>query len=532
MGAIVQILAANSVVRATTYTDMQGRYLVRSLLPGKYGVRASAVLFLPASRENLRLQPDRRAVVNLTLSALFEESRWLPARAKRGDEQIDDWSWTLRSSAGRPILKLADDGSLAGQVQSEAKIAPVATRARLSTTASSKSFGRGGTRIRLQGQRVSPEGTQISLDSSIGASVSGGEGAFPIEVSTSMERPLGLAGMIANTIDYESHPEITSGGIGLQGMSLGSVESFSLGDFANIQAGDRVQVVTGGASTIVNHPFLRVDAHTGDRWTVSYSLATAVDAQDYDSVLRHKSDLPTTAYVDGRMETESGLHQEISVSRRTKASLIAVAYYADALDWVSLSGGLDGGSEGFHAVQHEGFPDRSNLVDQSNGAFRSLARGNSSSGINVLLTRTLRPGVWVALQYSSGGGLAISGAPVDAGGGLMPQTQGRRAQAATIYGRASAAKTGTKIRASYRWQPAMLVTSVAPFDMVSGGNYLCVHLRQPLTLAKVLPEGMELTVDGENMLGQGYRHFQSRSGEPLFLASSPRNLQAGLAFNF
>jgi len=102
MGAVIQVMANDSVTAATALTDLHGRYVVVNLLPGKYHVRASAALFVPALRDNLQLRSGARTVVNLTLSTLFESTAWLPAERRKADEPGDDWTWTLRSAANRP----------------------------------------------------------------------------------------------------------------------------------------------------------------------------------------------------------------------------------------------------------------------------------------------------------------------------------------------------------------------------------------------------------------------------------------------
>ncbi len=68
----------------------------RTSASGKYQVRASAALFVPALRGDLELKSGARAVVNLTLNTLFETSAWLPAERRKADEPSDDWKWTLR----------------------------------------------------------------------------------------------------------------------------------------------------------------------------------------------------------------------------------------------------------------------------------------------------------------------------------------------------------------------------------------------------------------------------------------------------
>ncbi len=43
-------------------------------------------------------------------------------------------------------------------------------------------------------------------------------------------------------------------------------------------------------------------------------------------------------------------------------------------------------------------------------------------------------------------------------------------------------RTGTKVSASYRWQPKHLVTAVNPYESVSNQAYLSFYMRQALRL--------------------------------------------------
>jgi hypothetical protein len=92
--------------------------------------------------------------------------------------------------------------------------------------------------------------------------------------------------------------------------------------------------------------------------------------------------------------------------------------------------------------------------------------------------------------------------------------------------------SGTQVRTSYRWQPETLVTAVNPFAAFSDQAYLSFFIRQPIRCGTLLPAGLEATVDVTNLLEQGYRPVLSKDGRTLFLAQTPRTIQAGLAFNF
>ncbi len=105
-------------------------------------------------------------------------------------------------------------------------------------------------------------------------------------------------------------------------------------------------------------------------------------------------------------------------------------------------------------------------------------------------------------------------------------------QAATIAVKGHLTGAGTRVRASYRWQPSKLVTAVDPFSGFSDQAFLSCMLRQPIHLRGAFPKGMDATIDVTNLLAQGYRPFISADGQTLYFAQSPRTIQAGLSFSF
>jgi len=109
MGAVVEILGSeiSSASRSlTTFTDGLGFYSAAGLLPGVYSVKVSAPSFLPTVLERIGLVPGAHLKVNVTLNTLLGALDVGRIRAVPDD---DDWKWTLRSVANRPILRVFDD---------------------------------------------------------------------------------------------------------------------------------------------------------------------------------------------------------------------------------------------------------------------------------------------------------------------------------------------------------------------------------------------------------------------------------------
>ena len=110
MGAVVEAYTSgsNPIIRA--YTDAKGQYTLRGLNPGTYFIKASATQFLPSVREGVIVKAGSHVMLNLTLNTLIEAFQLLPSR-KAEVKGEDDWRWTLRSAANRPILRVLDDNS-------------------------------------------------------------------------------------------------------------------------------------------------------------------------------------------------------------------------------------------------------------------------------------------------------------------------------------------------------------------------------------------------------------------------------------
>jgi hypothetical protein len=176
------------------------------------------------------------------------------------------------------------------------------------------------------------------------------------------------------------------------------------------------------------------------------------------------------------------------------------------------------------------------LLDPTTGSFRALATGYGSNGIRITASSALTPALWLAAEYSTGETLASrsedgSAAPIGIEQALTA-LRVRRSETATIALKGKVLNTGTRVRASYRWQPTPGVTAVDAYSAFGDQAYLSCLLRQPIHARALLPQGLEATIDVSNLLAQGYRPFLSADGQTLYFAQTPRTIQAGLSFSF
>jgi Carboxypeptidase regulatory-like domain len=536
MGALVQVLASDSVAVASALTDVHGHYLISSLLPGKYDVRASAALLMPAKRGNLQLGMGTRTTVNLTLSSMLAAVTWLPAERRKADEPDDDWKWTLRSTANRPILRIFDDGTgLPISISSSAtETVRPSDQAVVSVLSGGGELGQGGMHNVITVDRVLVDGADVVFRSDIGSVRVPLAGRPSTEVQVGFQRRFGLGGTARSVLSIQTHPEImgSNGVSGLNVVQSASAERIVLGDMAEIEAGGSLSVVRTAGYMIASRPFVRVMAHPSENWSVGYSLATSQGLQSYEALDTIQPELPVAVMWNGRLQMENGLHQEISVGRKAGRAMIQVAYYRDALDRVAISGTGPLTVADLSANSTTGVSAPAMLADTTNGSFRFLANGYSTQGAHVIYTQTLTPALWAAFEYSSGAALASDADTPPALSTLPNGFKAHNAQTATVALKGTIAQTGTRVRAAYRWEPAHMVTAVDPYSAFSDQAFLSCYIRQQIKLGHMLPPGLEATVDVTNLLAEGYRPFLSADGRTLYLAQAPRTLQAGLAFTF
>jgi hypothetical protein len=519
IGAVVQLLRPDLGVLAVVYTNDQGRFTIPSVAPGSYSIKAMGMSFLPSLRENVRVR--RATVVNLTLNTLYEVMQWLPAQPRGANSQRDDWAWTLRSAANRPLLRWLEDGPLV--VVTDGSAARPRLKARIVATGGQGTFGESGERITAAVEDT-PEGSRellarVDFDPSTDAGM---------ESLLGFRQDLGFAGSVQSLAAIAVHPEVESAGAsGLDMAAMRTWEDINLGDEFEAEAGAAqiiARLTQNSPNTVIAAlPFASLGWRNGNT-TLRYRMATAVAPEAHADELRASTWMPAASLREGRLVLEHGMHQEIGWERSTDGSRLSVTVFTEKLENPAMEASLNQ-----TMVPAEGV-----LVDSSSNLLRAAGPDFSSTGITASLERTLPAGNRVRLSYANGDALAVSASsrPV-ALAQLFAAARPRRVQTYALALSGTLEGTGTHWRASYRWQPEDTVTAVAPFAEDASAPYLNLHLRQPLhTSHRQGTANVEALLDVRNLLAEGYRPYITSDGALLIFAQDQRAVRAGLAFTF
>jgi hypothetical protein len=519
IGALVQLVNADLSVIAETFTDDHGRYSLSRVVPGVYGVKASASLFLPTLREDLRVAASAKLVVNLTLNTLYEAFRWLPAQPRQADEPRDDWEWTLRLSANKPLLRMLQDGPLV--VVSEGDGQNAALKARVTIRGGESGFGDGGIHHDFEMRRLSDDRRQLILRADLSQSDD-----TALNTVVGYEQQLGLGRTLRTVAAFVDRPEIAGGPDiqGMQAMIFRTAETVDVAPAIEIEAGGETEIVHMDTTQLASHPFAAVRVRAGDA-TVSYRVATAPGVQQAETLDRASTLSPEIAERNGQMLMEHGLHQELSFAQSSGKLRMEMTVFHDRVD----NPMVDGGGE----ISAADWKSGDLLYDASTNAIEAAGNDYAGTGFVAELKDMMPDNMWLALTGGMGDALQMDALPlpVTVENGLLSLRPRRTEMYSAAFG-GKRQNGGTEWQASYRWQQPGSLTAVDPFNKNLPDPYLSFYVRQPVHCRHVLPNGMEALVDVRNLLAEGYRPFVTDDGSVLYFAQTSRAVEGGLSFTF
>ncbi len=515
MGAIVEVIGA-AAHSLTVFTDDAGFFSASGLLPGVYSIKVSAPSFLPALRERIGLRPGASVNVNVTLNTLLGAIQVGPLRVTTDDE---DWKWTLRSVANRPILRVFD-----GPAEKENH----ETTGSLSFLAGSAAGGYGS------GSGLS---TGFSVERSIFSAghfgVSGnvgyGEGlpAAVLRTTYSHKRADGSEPSVALTMRRFAPSDPNLHNAALQALALAVGDDFSVGDVVELKFGSELQTIQFLGRVTAFRPYGSADVHLSPNTVLEYSYATSLPdsrrEKGFDSSPADLSESnPLVSMKDYNTKIERAHHQEVSLSRRIGKNNLQLAAFSDRVGDTSLTGTGDVSAAG-------GFL----LPDVYSGTFSYAGNNLRTQGLRVVLQRKFSADLTATLDYAYGGVLDLTRPNVELEDARQSiTTQKRHALAAKLSG--SLPRTHTRWITSYRWVNGPGLTPVDMFNASAGQSdpYLNIFIRQPIPTLGFLPSHMEAVIDVRNLLAQGYVPVLGQDGQTVYLVQSARSVRGGVAFTF
>jgi len=536
MGAVVEVFVSAAKVGTTVFTDSRGYYLANNLPAGTYQVKVTATSFLPSLRENVLLRSGAHVIINLTVNTLADALKLMPVRRSETDEP-DDWHWTLRSAANRPILRVlekdkdsSDNGSLVvvSHNKSERGNGQLPVKASVAFIAGAEAGGFGS---------AGDVTTAFALEKSL---FSSGTLSFNGNIGASSGDPTGvLRASYAHDIGDSSRPTFTvtyrhfaAPGVAVQNspyaaIEMSSSDSATIAGFIDLNYGADLNSLEFANRIIALRPHGSVDVHLSPNMVVEYRYATSEPdtraSKGFDSAPADLSESgPRMALLNGQPQVEKAAHHEVSVSRRMGHTSVQLAGFYDHVQNAVLTGAGDPSSYSNDV-----------LPDVYSGTFSyGYGPGVSSAGARVVVERKINDDLTATVDYSTGQAIVADSAADWQALAQAMSTSRQHSVGTKIYGHIPS--TGTRWIASYKWTSGNTLSAVDAFNASPGqiDPYLSVFIRQPLPGTSLIPGRMDALLDLRNLLAQGYVPVMGQDGRTVYMVQSARSLRGGLAFTF
>jgi hypothetical protein len=521
-GAVVELMKPDFTVIAEAATDQHGRYEFQHIRPGVYDLKATSAFFLPTLRERVQIEGATRMVVNMTLNTVYEAFRWLPAEPRSKGEPPDDWNWTLRLSANRPLLRMLQNGPLVVVADGSGHRS---LEARVTIRGGDNSFGNGGLHQEIAIAHSAEGSRGVVLRADLADPAQYADPSF--RMVAGYERRAALNNSFRSVGVVEDHPEIAAGPgtRGLSAFALRSAETMDLMPGVEAQVGDEILGLRTAETIVANYPFASFSVQNGAT-RISYSLATSPDAQRASEMDQYTELASMASESGGQLVSEHGLHQAVEISHTVgKHGHMSVSVYHDHMMNPVVSGG--------GAMTAADLSSGDVLYDPMTQMLSAAGQDFSSTGMTAEFSNQVFQNLWMTLNVATGNALAYTGDGSAAS--IAEQVHAvapRESEMVAISATGKLVNTGTQWRVGYSWQGGGTLTQVAAFDASAPGPYLSLFVKQPIRCRHVLPNGMQAMVAVRNLLAEGYRPFLSSDGTTLYFAQVSRSVEGGVSFTF
>ena len=542
MGALVEIFSVGALQPIVAFTSQGGAYQALNLIPGSYRLKVTAASYLPSLVENVVVRSGGRAVINVTLNTLAEAIRFLPPRQLSAQDQ-DDWKWTLRSAANRPILRFDEDHGfvLAKSAANETRdFRSVKGCVAFVAGAQADGFGSApdyGTSFDVQQALFSAD--TLSFDGRVGNG--NGQPAGVIRTSYRHQFTNGETPTFAVTLrrTAPSGSAITNT---LNSVAFTFSNTTNLAGLIDLSYGSEVQDVQFIRHISGVRPFASAGLHLGKNTVIEYRYATAEPTSPFDRALDNANtsananangssdpddatiSTPRLSVVALAPALERDRHQEVAVSHKEGNTRFQAAVFFDRVSNLALTGSGDVSS-----IASDVIPDFTSDTFTFNGGELD------THGVRLVAEHTFSRELTALLDYAYGGAVAAPELNSMASwSDLRESLRVEDTHSVTAKLSGLIPGSGTHWLASYKWASSSVVTPVDLFNASPGqaDPYFSIVIRQRIPGGSFGPGHMEALLDVRNLLAQGYHPFLSPDGRTLYLVQSARALRGGVAFTF
>ena len=559
MGAAVLIYNQYDRLVGRALTNDKGAFGFESLVPGTYSLRVSLASFVPALKQNIKIQPGMRAFLSINLASVLSSIELIYAAPSQTSIMNDDWKWVLRTSTpSRPVLRILpgidisdptrkpEGGGTAGAVFSrtrgllrlstgeEGDLAAFGSHADLGTSFALATSLFGSNDLQFSGSfgYASNSGTPTA---GFRTSYSNDLWGAKPEVAVTMRQVFlqARAGNAFLTGNQENSPMLRT-------MAVSTLDRRQINNFLHLEYGASLESVAFLQRLNYLSPYARLTSDLGRFGAIELAYSSGMPpaellagANSTDMKLDMLSDLtvlslfPRVSLVGGDARVQRSQNFEIAYRKSlgSNRSLSIGAYkeeVANGAFLVAAPGGYYSGGD--------------LLPDLSTNA--SVFNMGDYDIFGVRATATQKFGESFALTFAAGNRGVL--APPSSGLGTddpnelrQSMGQGRRTWAAArITG--VIPRLGTQFSTGYQWTDfrvlgpthLYLTTGIQP---ELGWN---IRLRQSLPTFGVWSGRLVASAELRNLLAQGYVPVSTADGRMLYFIQNPRSVRGGLSFIF
>ena len=553
MGAVVFLYNRYDRLVGRTLTNEKGAFGFDSLLPGVYSLRVSLASFVPAVKQNIKIQPGMRSFLSVNLASVLSSIELIYSAT--GDNAImnDDWKWVLRTAAPtRPVLRILPEatiselpgrpkppkavwsrtrGLLKLSTGEEGSLAAAGTQTDLGTSFALATSLFGGNELQFSGN--------FGYASNLGMPTAGFRtsysnelwGARP-EVALTMRQAF-LGGRAGTALLGGHHQNAPA----LQTMSVSTLDRRRLTDSLLLEYGASMESVAFLERLNYLSPFARLTYDFGEAGTVEFAYNSGIPpaellaseeggGPDMQGELMVLALFPRVSLVDGEARIQRAQNFELAYRKVVGSRRFSIAVYRESMRNAAV---MMAAPAGYYSSR-DLLPDLSSNSSVFNlGDFQRI-------GYTASVSQQVGEELTVSVAYGNAGVLksARSLLETNAPGELRRamRTTRRNWLAARLSGTAPWA--GTHVTASYQWTDygALSPTHLYLTHGLQPQLGLNIRLRQSLPSFGMWSGRLEATAELRNLLAQGYVPITTADGRKLYLIQNPRAVRGGLSFIF